>query len=70
MTRKALEHTYPQWEPPEDDPSAPQEDWREVQRGRMRIVRNRKRAAQLRRRGVPLWHPDKRTWLWFTEASA
>ena len=69
MTRKALEHTYPQLDPPEDDPTAPIEDYREVQRGRMRIVRNRHRAAKLRRRGVPLWRTG-RAWLWFVERSA
>lgn len=66
MNRPALQHTYPMWEPPENEPWAPEEDWREVQRGRMRIVRNRKRAAKLRRRGVPLWRHG-RCWLWFTE---
>lgn len=66
MTRPALQHTWPQWEPPVDDPSAPEEDWRETQHGHMRIVRNRKRARLLRKRGVPMWR-NGRNWLWFVE---
>lgn len=66
MTRQALMHTYPQWEPPEDDPSAPVEEYRQVQHGRMRIVRNRKRARVLAKRGVPLWRSEN-AWLWFVE---
>lgn len=54
MTRPALIHAYPQWEPPEDEPSAPQEEWRQVWTGRMRIVRNRRRIRKLKRRGVPM----------------
>lgn len=69
MTRPALQHTWPQWEPPEDDPSAPEEKWRETQHGRMRIVRNRKRACLLRKRGVPLWRHG-RDWLWFVEVQS
>jgi hypothetical protein len=64
MTRAPLEHTYPQWNPPEDDPCAPEEDWRETQYGVMRIVRSRKRARVLKRRGVPLWN-ESGCWLWF-----
>lgn len=45
-----LQHVYPQWEPPEDDPL---DELREVWRGKMRIV-HAKRARKLRRRGVPL----------------
>jgi hypothetical protein len=70
MTRAALLHSYPQWEPPEDDPSAPLEDYREVWRGKMRIVRSRRRARMLMRRGVPmldLREQGKRLWLWFVE---
>lgn len=71
MTRPALADTVPQWEPPEDDPSAPSEEWREVQRGVMRIVRNRRRARLLKRRGVILWtSPGPRgqmAWLWFVD---
>lgn len=66
MTRAPLQHTYPQWEPPEDDPSAPAEEWRETQRGRMRIVRNRKRVRLLKRRGVPMWLICG-VWCWFVE---
>jgi len=66
MTRPALQHTYPQWEPPEDEPYAPSEDYREVQRGQTRIVRNPKRARLLRKRGVPMW-PVREGWLWFVE---
>lgn len=66
MTRAALEHTYPQWEPPQDDPSAPAEEWSEVQRGRMRIVRNRKRVRLLKRRGVPMWLICG-VWCWFVD---
>lgn len=69
MTRPALVHTYPQWEPPEDDPSAPPEEWHNVQRGLMRIVRNRRRARLLERRGVPLWTHGPKCWLWFVESS-
>ena len=50
MTRRALSHAYPRWEPPEDDPYG---DPCEVWVGRMRIVSPR-RARTLRRRGVPL----------------
>lgn len=66
MTRAALQHTYPMWEPREDDPTAPVEEWVEVQRGRMRIVRNRKRVRLLKRRGVPMWLICG-TWCWFVE---
>lgn len=71
MTRP-LAHTYPAWEPPEDDPSAPPEEYREVWHGLMRIVRNPRRAKLLRRRGVPLWKQEatastRRCWFWFTE---
>lgn len=66
MTRPALQHTYPQWEPPEDDPSAPEDEWRETQYGRMRIVRNRRRVRLLKRRGVPMWLICG-TWCWFVE---
>lgn len=52
---RALQHAYPQWEPPEDDPTAMPEDFREVWCGKMRIV-HRQRARKLRRRGVPLMH--------------
>lgn len=68
----ALQHAYPQWEPPEDEPWAPEEDWREVWRGEPRIVRSPKRARRLRRRGVPMWdvrENGKRMWLWFVEES-
>jgi hypothetical protein len=54
MSRKALAHAYPQWQPPDDDPGAPTEDYREVWIGRMRIVRNRRRIRKLKRRGVPM----------------
>lgn len=72
-TRPPLLHTYPQFEPPEDDPSAPVEDYREVWRGSMRIVRNRKRARLLKRRGVPMWdirENGRRMWAWFVEVPA
>ena len=45
-----LQHVYPQWETPGDDPYG---DERQVWRGEMRIV-HAKRARKLRRRGVPL----------------
>lgn len=70
MPRTALVHSYPQWEPPENDPTASIEDYVETWRGKMRIVRSRKRARVLRRRGVPLWdlrERGKRLWLWFVE---
>lgn len=70
MPRAALVHSYPQWEPPENNPTAPIEDYVETWRGKMRIVRSRKRALVLRRRGVPLWdlrERGKRIWLWFVE---
>ena len=66
MTRAPLQHTYPQWEPPEDDPCAPEEEWRETQRGRMRIVRNHKRVRLLKRRGVPMWLICG-VWCWFVD---
>lgn len=70
MTHPALQHSYPQWEPPETDPYAPIEEYREVWCGRMRIVRNRKRARKLKRRGVPMWDLRERgrhAWAWFVE---
>ena len=70
MTRAALQHTYPQWEPPEDEPIAPIEDYRETWIGDMRIVRSRKRARLLKRRGVPMWdirENGRRLWAWFAE---
>lgn len=79
MTRPALVHVYPQWEPPEDDPTAPPEEWRETWRGSGRIVRNARRARLLRKRGVPLWDlrengghggGSPRAWYWFTELEA
>lgn len=48
-----LQHVYPQWEAPEDEPTAAPEAYRQVWRGRMRIV-GRQRARKLRRRGVPV----------------
>lgn len=63
-------HAYPQWEPPEDDPTAAPEDYREVWRGAMRLV-GRQRARTLRRRGVPLMSVHRRggvrAWAWFIE---
>ncbi|HKU17449.1 MAG TPA: hypothetical protein VJQ52_23855 [Steroidobacteraceae bacterium] len=73
MTRAALVHNHPQWEPPEDEPFVPIEDYREVWRGSMRIVRSRRRARTLQRRGVPMWdlrERGKRMWFWFVEESA
>lgn len=72
MTRLALQHTYPQWEPPEDDPCAPEEEFRQVQHGAMRIVKNRRRARLLKRRGVPVWPISLYVggptyWLWFVD---
>lgn len=75
MTRAALVHAFPQWLPPEDEPGAPLDDYREVWTGRMRLVCNRRRARLLRRRGVPLMDTGERTktgrkvWAWFVEAS-
>jgi len=66
MSRAPLLHTCPQWEPPEDDPSAPESEWSEVQRGRLRIVRNRRRVRLLKRRGVPMWQICG-VWCWFVE---
>lgn len=66
MTRAALVHTYPHWAPPEDDPGAPQEEWIQVQHGRMRPVRNRRRVRLLKRRGVPMWEICG-VWCWFVE---
>lgn len=73
MTRPALQHAYQQWEPPEDEPSAPIDDYREAWTGQMHIVRNPKRARLLRHRGVPLMDTGERTktgkvvWAWFVE---
>jgi hypothetical protein len=69
-TGLALQHVYPQWEPPEDDPSG---EIREVWRGIMRIVRSRRRMLKLRKRGVAILHlgvgPDRPgasgPWAWF-----
>jgi hypothetical protein len=78
MTRAALVHTYPQWEPPEDEPSAPVEDYREVWTGQMRIVRNRRRIRKLQRRGVPMMdlrarnadgYRGPRVMAWFVESN-
>lgn len=62
--RPPLVHTYPQWEPPEDEPWS--DDLREVQRGVMRIVRNRRRVRLLKRRGVPMWQVCG-VWCWFVD---
>lgn len=74
--RPPLVHSYPQWEAPEDNPSAPEEELREVWRGDMRIIRNRRRARLLRKRGVPLMDLRMRNadgyhgphaWAWFVD---
>lgn len=67
---RPLQHVYPQYEPPEDDPLASEEEYREVWNGYMRIVHAR-RARVLRRRGVPLLkvestHGHSR-YAWFVE---
>lgn len=71
LLRKPLLDTVPQYEPPEDDPNAPNEEWVEVQRGVIRIVRNRKRARKLKRRGVVMWTSlgphGQIAWLWFVD---
>lgn len=74
MSRARLQHTYPQWLPPHDDERAPEEEWRETWIGRMRLVRNPRRARQLRDRGVPLMDTGERTqkkghtvFAWFVE---
>lgn len=68
MTRAALTHVYPYWAPPLNDPYAPQEEWSEQVVGRMRIVRNRRRARLLKCRGVPMWfNSHERCWMWFIE---
>ena len=54
MNRSPLVHAYPQWEPPENEPSAPQEEWSQIWTGQMRVVRNRRRIRKLQRRGVPM----------------
>lgn len=59
-----LQHSYPVWEWPDDDPGG---DLREVWCGNMRIVRNRRRARLLRKRGVPMLTVKPGEWLWFTE---
>lgn len=69
---QALQHVYPQWDTPEDDPRGePVEVWR----GKMRIV-HAQRARKLRRRGVPLMDLRPRTsagyvgkakYAWFVE---
>lgn len=63
-----LQHVYPQWEEPEDDPGG---ELREVWRGQMRIVHSQ-RARKLRKRGVPMWtlHKpgDRAKYAWFVEA--
>lgn len=66
MTRPRLIDTLPQWEPPEDDPNAPVEEWREVQYGVLRIVHNRKRVRLLKRRGVVMWQIAG-VWCWFVD---
>jgi hypothetical protein len=74
MTRAPLQHAYPQLMPPEHEPSAPLDDYREVWIGEMRLVRNPRRTRQLRRRGVPLMDTGERTqrkshivFAWFVE---
>lgn len=68
-----LNHTYPQMMPPEDEPTAPIDDYREVWAGSMRLVRSRKRRRVLQRRGVPMMDTGERTtggkkvWAWFVE---
>lgn len=78
MTRAALVHSYPKWEPPEDDLSAPVDEWRQVWAGKMRIVRNRHRIRKLQRRGVPMMdlrarnadgYRGPRVMAWFVESS-
>lgn len=67
---KPLPHTYPQWEPPMDDPTAPIEEYVETWCGRMRIVRNRRRKRLLQRRGVPMMKlPSGEGWAWFVDLS-
>ena len=69
---KPLQHSYPQWETPEDDPAG---EPREVWHGRMRIV-GRQRARKLRRRGVPIMRKIEVTTrgrhrhAWFVEENA
>lgn len=53
MSTQRLQHTEPQYAPPEDDPLAPPEEYRQVWSGKMRIV-GCQRARKLRRRGVPI----------------
>lgn len=75
MTRRALPHAYSAWV---DDPMHPDGPYmgeaRQVFQGRMRIVRNPRRARLLKRRGVELdcyTNPmglggvAKRFWVWF-----
>lgn len=71
-----LQHVYPQMLPPDDDPGAPVEDYRETWVGKMRIV-HRQRARALRRRGVPRWamwtlhKPGERAkYAWFVEVAS
>jgi hypothetical protein len=52
---KALQFNYPKWSVDDSD-DAPDRELRLVWEGHMRVVRNRKRARRLKRRGVPLLH--------------
>lgn len=71
MTRPALIHACPQWAPPLVDLYASQESWRRYFAGERRIVRNRRRARLLKRRGVPIWYVHRdRVWVWFVELTA
>lgn len=71
MGTAPLIHVYPTWGPSNDDPHAPEDEWCEHFEGRMRVVRNRKRAKLLRDRGVPMWRlpavaGQRRYQVWFT----
>ncbi len=72
ILQQPLRHAYPSWEPPHNDPHS--SELVEVFRGDMRIVRNKRRAKLLQRRGVPMWQFNDvargREWLWFVESRA
>ena len=66
-SQQPLRHAYPSWETPEGEPY---EELHEVWRGNMRIVRNKRRAKRLQRRGVPMLKTStSKCWLWFTESN-
>jgi outer membrane biosynthesis protein TonB len=68
-----LQGVYSQWLPPDNDPTAPVEDYRETwENASMRIV-HRQRARKLRRRGEQVVEfgtdsKGRKLLVWFVEA--